>query len=100
MQQAGYDAGSIERAQQAVGKRGLKVNPDTQMLEDVTDLVFLEHYLLDFASRHPDYSEDKWLDIIRKTWKKMSERAHTFALSGQLTLPEALAPLITKALQP
>jgi len=97
MREAGYDDAAIERAQQAVGKRGLKVNPDTQMLEDVADLVFIEHYMLGFAGQKPDYSEEKWLEIIRKTWKKMSERAHAFALSGQLKLPEPLVPLITKA---
>jgi len=97
MQEAGFDAKSIERAKQAVGKRALKVNPDTQLLEDVTDLVFIEHYMLEFAGQHPEYSEEKWLDIIRKTWKKMSARAHEFALSGRLKLPEPLVPLITKA---
>jgi hypothetical protein len=97
MKQAGYDDASIERARQAVGKRGLKVNPDTQMLEDVTDLVFIEHYMLEFAGQHAEYTEDKWLDIVRKTWKKMSERAHAYALSGQLKLPAPLVPLITKA---
>ena len=97
MQQVGYDAATIERVKQAVGKRGLKVNPDTQMLEDVTDLVFIEHYMLEFAGQHAEYSEEKWLDIIRKTWKKMSARAHAFALSGQLKLPAPLVPLITKA---
>lgn len=97
MATAGYDAATIERVKQAVGKRGLKVNPDTQMLEDVTDLVFIEHYMLEFAGQHPEYSEEKWLDIVRKTWKKMSDRAHAFALSGQLKLPEPLVPLITKA---
>jgi hypothetical protein len=98
MKEAGYDDADIERAQQAVGKRGLKVNPDTQLLEDVTDLVFIEHYMLGFAGQHAEYTEDKWLDIIRKTWKKMSEPAHAFALSGQLKLPEPLVPLITKAI--
>jgi len=97
MREAGFDEKSIERAKQAVGKRALKVNPDTQLLEDVTDLVFIEHYMLEFAGQHPEYSEEKWLDIIRKTWKKMSERAHQFALSGKLKLPEPLVPLITKA---
>lgn len=97
MQEAGYDEKSIERAKQAVGKRALKINPDTQLLEDVTDLVFIEHYMLEFAGQHPEYSEEKWLDIIRKTWKKMSPRAHEFALSGKLKLPEPLVPLITKA---
>ncbi|MDO9601218.1 MAG: DUF4202 domain-containing protein [Rhodocyclaceae bacterium] len=97
MTDAGIDAAIIERVKQAVGKRGLKVNPDTQMVEDVIDLVFIEDYMLGFAGKHPEYSEDKWLDIIRKTWKKMSSRAHEFALSGKLKLPEPLVPLITKA---
>ena len=98
MQQAGYDEASIERARQAVGKRALKVNPDTQLLEDVTDLCFIEHYMLEFAGQHAEYTEEKWLDIVRKTWKKMSPRAHEFALSGQLKLPAPLVPLITKAI--
>jgi hypothetical protein len=97
MRQAGYDEAMIERVKAAVGKRGIKVNPETQMLEDVTDLVFIEYYMLGFAGQHADYSEEKWLEIIRKTWKKMSDSAHAFALSGKLKLPEPLVPLITKA---
>ena len=73
------------------------MNADTQLLEDVTDLVFIEHYLLEFATKHPEYDEEKWLDIIRKTWKKMSDNAQQFALSGQIKLPESLVPLIQKA---
>ena len=98
MQQAGYDEGMIGKVAAAVGKRGLKVNPDTQMLEDVTDLVFIEHYLLGFAQGKPDYDEAKWLDIIRKTWRKMSQRARAFAIGGGIRLPEPLAPLILKAI--
>jgi hypothetical protein len=97
MKEAGYDDGTIEQVRTAVGKRGLKVNPDTQLLEDVTDLVFIEHYMLEFAGQHAEYSEEKWLDIIRKTWKKMSPAAHEFALSGSIRLPEPLVPLIVKA---
>jgi hypothetical protein len=96
--QAGYGEEDIERVRQAVGKKAIKRNPDTQLLEDVTDLVFIEHYMLAFASKHPEYDEEKWLDIIRKTWKKMSERAHQFALSGGIKLPEPLVPLIQKAI--
>lgn len=98
MRQAGYDDDMIEQVKKAVGKRALKVNPDTQMLEDVANLVFIEHYMLAFAANKPDYDEDRWLEIIRKTWKKMSEAGHTFALSGKLKLPEPLIPIITKAL--
>ena len=98
MRQAGYDDAMIEQVKKAVGKRALKVNPDTQLLEDTADLVFIEHYMLAFAAGKPDYDEEKWLEIIRKTWKKMSDAAHAFALSGKLKLPEPLVPLITKAI--
>ena len=95
--QAGYGEDVIKRVKNAVAKKGIKDNPDTQLLEDVTDLVFIEHYMLGFVGRHPDYDEEKWLDIIRKTWKKMSGRAQQFALSGSIKLPESLVPLIEKA---
>ncbi|MCW8918288.1 MAG: DUF4202 domain-containing protein [Gammaproteobacteria bacterium] len=95
--QAGCGEDIIERVKQAVGKRALKVNRDTQLLEDVAALTFIEHYMLDFAARHPEYDESKWIDIIRKTWKKMSDRAHQFALAGGIKLPEPLVPLIQKA---
>ena len=98
MRQAGYDEAMIERVRKAVGKRGIKSNPETQMLEDVANLVFIEHYMLAFAQSKPDYDEAKWLEIIRKTWKKMSKNAQAFALSGKLRLPEPLVPLITKAI--
>lgn len=99
MKEAGYDDEMIERVKKVVAKRGLKVNPETQMMEDVADLVFIEHYMLGFAGQKPEYTEEKWLDIIRKTWKKMSENAHAFVLAGRVRLPEQLAPLILKAVQ-
>jgi len=98
MAQAGYDADSLERVKQAVGKKALKNNPDTQLVEDIAALVFIEHYMLEFAGKHPEYDEAKWIDIIRKTWRKMSEQGQQFALSGSITLPEPLVPLIQKAL--
>ena len=97
MRQAGYDDGMVGRVMAIVSKMGLKVNPETQLMEDVGDLVFLEHYMSDFAAKHPEYDEEKWLQIIGKTWRKMSPRAHEFALSGGISLPGALVPLILKA---
>ncbi|MGA8863597.1 MAG: DUF4202 domain-containing protein [Gallionella sp.] len=99
MQDAGYDDGMVERVSKIVSKKGLKVNPETQLMEDVVDLVFIEHYLTDFVAQHPEYDEAKWIPIIRKTWQKMSSNAHQFALSGKINLPEALVPLILKAVQ-
>lgn len=98
MRRAGCDDAIIERVTKAVGKRGIKSNPDTQLLEDVANLVFIEHYMLAFANSKPEYDEAKWLEIIRKTWKKMSKNAQAFALSGKLRLPEPLVPLITQAI--
>lgn len=97
LQQAGYDDETIERVRNSVAKKNIKGNPDTQLLEDVTDLVFMEHYMLEFVGKHPDYSEEKWIEIIQKTWNKMSDSAHQFALSGNVRLPESLVPLIQKA---
>jgi len=94
---AGYDTEFIERVKQAVGKKSLKSNIDTQMLEDVAALVFIEHYMMDFVNKHSEYDEQKWIDIISRTWRKMTEQAHQFALSGSIVLPEPLVPLITKA---
>lgn len=97
LSEAGYDADSAARARNAVAKKNLKTNPDTQLLEDVTDLVFMEHYMLEFVAKHPDYDEAKWIDIIQKTWNKMSADAHRFALSGKVALPQSLLPVIRKA---
>lgn len=97
LRQAGYDAATVEQVKTAVGKQGLMTNPDTQLLEDVSSLVFLEHYMQGFAGQHAEYSEQKWLGIIRKTWKKMSGEAQRFATTGGIKLPEPLVPLILKA---
>jgi hypothetical protein len=98
MQQAGYEATMIDQVKAAVGKQGIKTNPDTQLLEDVSGLVFMENYMLAFAAQHPEYTEEKWIVIIRKTWRKMSAAAHAFATGGGIKLPETLLPVIRKAI--
>ncbi len=100
LQQAGYDEAFIERVKLAVAKKSLKTNPDTQIVEDVAALVFLQLYMLDFYKKFStEYDKEKWIDIIQRTWKKMSPQAHEFALSGKIELPESLVPLIQEALQ-
>lgn len=99
MRQAGYDDAMIERVQTIISKKELKINAETQLMEDIVGLVFIEHYLVGFAAGHPEYNEEKWLQIIRKTWQKMSPRAHKFALAGHISLPQTLLPLILKAVQ-
>ena len=98
LEQAGYENEFIERVKLAISKKSLKTNADTQLLEDVIALVFIEHYMQAFADKHPEYDEEKWIDIIRKTWDKMSERGQAFALGGNIVLPEPLVPLIQKSI--
>ena len=93
MTQAGYDADMISRVQQLLRKERLKDDPEVQLLEDVICLVFLEHYFLPFAAQHP---EEKVVEIVQKTWPKMTERGHALAL--QLPFSPAALALVTKAL--
>lgn len=99
MKEAGYGDEMIARVKAIISKKELKTDPETQMMEDIVDLVFIEHYMIGFATSHPEYDEAKWILIIKKTWNKMSIRAHEFALAGKIKLPEALVPLILKAVK-
>lgn len=89
----GYDDALITRVKDLLLKRGLKRDDEVQTLEDVICLVFLEFYLEDFASKH---DEEKLIDIIRKTWNKMSPAGHAAALA--LPLPATMLVLVGKAL--
>jgi hypothetical protein len=95
MADAGYSEENISRVKDLLMKRGLKRDQEVQTLEDVVCLVFLEFYLEDFATKH---DEAKLIDIIQKTWNKMSEVGHQSAL--KLPLSHKMLSLITKALTP
>lgn len=77
LQEAGYDEAFSSRVKFLIRKKQLKTDPETQILEDVVCLVFLEYYLEDFVVKH-EYEKIK--DILRKTWAKMSEHAQKEAL--------------------
>jgi len=94
----GYDAATIERVRLLIRKEALKTDAESQALEDVVALVFLESYLADFVAAHGDYDEAKLTGILTKTAKKMSSRGRTAALT-QLDVPGALAPLLHKAIE-
>lgn len=79
-----------------VSKTGLKTNPGTQALEDAACLVFLENEIADFATSHADYTEEKFVDILSKTWRKMSPSAQAVALA--LELPASVSALVKRAL--
>ena len=90
-----YDAETIEHVRTLLQKRNLRTDTDVQTLEDAAALVFLVHHLDDFLKRD-DIGEEKAIDIIRKTWKKMTERGHEAA--SALTLSDESTALLEKAL--
>ncbi len=73
-----YDPDMIARVGQLIEKKNLKSDLEVQVLEDVICLVFMEFYLESFAQTK---ERGKMLEILRKTWRKMSTRAHLAALS-------------------
>lgn len=66
-----------ERVAALIRKEDLKKDEETQVLEDVACLVFLDDQLEEFEK---DHDEDKIISILRKTWVKMSEQGHELAL--------------------
>lgn len=95
MAQAGAQAEDIARVQYLIQKRSMARDPETQCLEDVICLVFIEHYLAEFAAKS-GYDEAKLIDIIQKTWVKMSPRGQAAAL--KLPLDSHVAAVIGRAL--
>jgi tRNAThr (cytosine32-N3)-methyltransferase len=93
--EAGFPASDAEDAATWVSKTGLKTNAGTQALEDAAVLVFLESEIGAFAAQHAHYPREKFIDILRKTWRKMSPRAQERALA--LTLPPAISSLVREA---
>lgn len=77
-----YDAAMIARVQVLLRKERLKADPGVQLLEDVICLVFIEHYLDAFSRQH---DRPKVIDIIRKTWRKMSDRGREAAVALAFT---------------
>ena len=89
----GWDADTIEAVRAIQLKRGLKTDPDTQVMEDALCLSFLEHEFVEFAAKHDD---PQVIDLVQKTWRKMSAAGHAEALG--LPLPEMARRLVEAAL--
>ncbi|MFX0556133.1 DUF4202 domain-containing protein [Maribacter sp. CXY002] len=93
LKEVGYDEETIEKVRFLLEKKQLKKNEDTQTLEDIICLVFLEFYFEPFAHGHP---EEKIIDILQKTWRKMSNEGQAAAL--ELPLSKKSLTIINKAL--
>lgn len=94
LRREGWDEDTIERVRAINLKRGIKVDADVQTMEDALCLAFLDHELEAFAAKH---SDEKVIDILAKTWRKMSPRAH--AAAATLQLNDRCADLVSRALR-
>jgi len=93
MREGGYSAEDAERTAKMIRKLGLGRDPGAQTVEDCACLVFLENYFADFSKQ---VERDQLIDIVRKTWRKMSTDAHELAL--QLPMSAEMRGIVEEAL--
>jgi hypothetical protein len=91
-----YDEATIAKVCSLLKKENLSSDTDMQTLEDVIVLAFLEHDLEEFVQKHGDYSEEKFITILRKSYLKMSLNGRAAAMSI-IKLPPHLLPVVQKA---
>ncbi len=97
LQDNAYDKDTITKVCGLLKKENLRSDADMQTLEDVIVLAFLEHDLEAFVAKFKDYSEEKFIAILRKSYMKMSEKGKQAALQI-IKLPAHLLPVIQKAI--
>lgn len=91
--QVGYDDQFTDRVKAIILKKLIKKNEESQTLEDTICLVFLDYYFDEFAAKHDD---EKIIDILKKTWVKMSDKGHEAAL--KLPFSEKSLALVKQAI--
>jgi len=93
LKQVGYDDQFTDRVKAIILKKLIKKNEESQSLEDTICLVFLDYYFEEFAAKH---KEEKIIDILKKTWVKMSDKGHEAAL--KLPFSEKSLALVKQAI--
>jgi Domain of unknown function (DUF4202) len=93
LREVGYDDETMTRVRDLNLKKLLGRDPDCQVLEDALCLVTLQYQLADLVARN---EPAKIIEILRKTWKKMSETARAHAL--KLKFSEMEKRLIEEAI--
>ncbi|MEE9389578.1 MAG: DUF4202 domain-containing protein [Paracoccaceae bacterium] len=93
----GYNSDDIAEVGTYLRKERLKRVADSQALENVVDVVFLNYYWDDFVEKFSDYSDDKLIDIVGKTLRKMSSHGHAAALA--LDLPAETTRIVLAAVE-
>lgn len=94
LKELSFEPELIEKVKFLLQKKDLKNNVNTQILEDTIFLVFVRFYLEEFAAKHED---DKVIEIIAKTLKKVSQRA--IAKSSEIKVSPRMEKLIGKAIK-
>jgi len=94
LREVGYDDETIARVRNLNLKKLLGQDPECQVLEDALCLVTLQYQLADLVAKT---EPAKMIEILQKTWKKMSQVARDHALRLPLAEPEK--QLIEKALK-
>lgn len=92
LREVGYPEELVRRVQELNLKKGLPHDPEMQVLEDALCLVFLEHQLAELAAKT---SEEKLVNALARSWRKMSPRGRAAAL--QLSYPDSLRALVERA---
>ena len=98
MRRHGYAEGEIAQVVKIIRKEQLKRDPESQALENVVAVVFVQHYLEAFVADHKDYDDAKLAGILRKTLRKMDAAGHAAVLA--LPLSEGTGRLVGLALTP
>jgi Domain of unknown function (DUF4202) len=78
LREVGYDPETIAQVRDLNLKKNLGRDPDCQALEDALCLVTLQHQLADLVAKT---EHGKMIEILRKTWRKMSPLGHEHALT-------------------
>ncbi len=76
LEECGYDPATVDRVQAIVRKDDLRTDPATQTHEDGLCLTFLETQL---AGVGDQLGEEKTIEVVRKTWAKMTPRGQDAA---------------------
>jgi Domain of unknown function (DUF4202) len=93
LREVGYDPETIAQVRDLNLKKHLGRDPDCQILEDALCLVTLQHQLADLIAKT---ERGKMIEILRKTWKKMSPAGREHALT--LSFSEEEKRLIEEAI--
>jgi hypothetical protein len=93
LHEVGYPDDVIERVQAFNLKKNFPADSESRVLEDALCLVFLQYQFAGLAART---SQEKMINALQKTWKKMTPLGHDHAL--KLSYGEKEKALIEKAL--